>query len=199
MPLAPATVLSPGVAVPQPSIVRAVARTVLVVVVMVAVGLAVGLLGLKLAGWQVLNVLTGSMRPTIVPGQVVVVSPEAATAIRPGQIVTFRRPSGSGTLTHRVARAQPQANGEIQVTTKGDANVGTETWRIPANGTVGVHRATLPAFGGAIGGLVAGHGRPYFVGGVAVIATLLVLAWIWLPEPDRWGRDADEVAAAEPE
>lgn len=199
MQVAPATVLSPGVAVPQTSIARAATRAMLVCGIVGGVVLALVLLGLKLAGWQALTVLTGSMRPTIDPGQVVLVSPERASAIRPGQIVTFRRPRGPGTLTHRVRSVRPRPGGELQVTTRGDANVGTETWRIPTSGTVGLHRATVPLLGGAIGYLVTGRGRPFFVGGGAVIATLLILAWIWLPEPDRWGRDPDEIAAAEPE
>lgn len=182
MALAPATVLTPG-AVPAPtSLARATARAVVVGLAGVTVALALVLLGLKLSGWQTLTVLTGSMRPGIVPGQAIVVSPMAASRIAPGQVITFRRPNATGTTTHRVQRVERLADGRLSVTTKGDANPVGETWQIRADGRVGLHRATLPPVGGAIGGVVAGPGRPYLLGGTVLLGTLLVLFWIWWPD-----------------
>lgn len=181
MVLAPATVLTPG-AVPAPtSLVRAVARAVVVGVAGVVVALALMLLGLKLAGWQTLTVLTGSMRPSIAPGQAIVVSPMAASEITPGQVITFRRPQATGTVTHRAQRVERLADGRLSVTTKGDANPVGETWQIRADGRVGLHRATLPPAGGTIGGVVAGPGRPYLLGATVLLGTVLVLFWIWWP------------------
>lgn len=183
---------------PPQGALRLLARALLAAVLLVAVLLAVGLLVLKLTGWQALTVLTGSMRPAIAPGQVVLVSPESASAMRPGQIVTYHRPGLAGTVTHRVRSVRPAPQGRLRVTTRGDANRGAETWLIPASGTVGRHRATLPPLGGAIGLLVAGHGRPYFVGGVSLLGALLVLWWIWAPERPRRDPALDDLATPEP-
>lgn len=185
MAFSPATVLSPGVVDAPTSPVRAVAHAGLVGVVGVAVVLALAVLGLKLAGWQMLTVLTGSMRPLIDPGQAIVVSPMAATEIVPGQVITFRRPNAPGTTTHRVERVRRLEDGRLSVTTRGDANPAGETWQIRPEGQVGRHRASLPAAGGAIGAVVAGPGRPYLLGATVVLGTLLVLFWIWWPEPRR--------------
>jgi signal peptidase len=183
--LSPATVLTPG-AVPAPtSLARATARALVVGVVGLVVVLALALLGLKLAGWQTLTVLTGSMRPLIAPGQAIVVSPMPASEIAPGQVITFRRPQSTGTVTHRVQRVAPLPDGRLSVTTKGDANPVGETWQIAATGRVGRHRASLPAIGGAIGGVVAGPGRPYLLGATVLVGTALVLFWIWWPSPRR--------------
>lgn len=180
--VSPATILSSGVAPPTPSAVRLLRRAALAVVTVTVVAAAVALLALKLAGWQALTVLTGSMRPTIAPGQVIVVSPVAIREVRPGDVITFTRPNGRGTLTHRVERIALVSDGRFQVTTRGDANQAGETWRITADGTVGRHRATLPALGGALSAVVAGSGRPYLVAGTVLVGLILVLRWIWLPE-----------------
>jgi len=181
--LSPATVLTPGAVEAPVSLVRATARAVLIGAVGLTVALAIGLLGLKLAGWQTLTVLTGSMRPLITPGQAIVVSPMAASEIAPGQVITFRRPNASGgTVTHRVQRVQRLQDGRLSVTTQGDANPAGETWQIAGNGQVGLHRASLPAAGGAIGAVVAGSGRPYLLGGTVLLGAVLVLGWIWWPE-----------------
>lgn len=190
MALAPATVLTPG-AVPAPtSLARATARAVVVGLAGVAVALALVLLGLKLSGWQTLTVLTGSMRPGIVPGQAIVVSPMAASEIAPGQVITFRRPHATtGTVTHRVQRVERLTDGRLSVTTKGDANPVGETWQIRGDGRVGLHRATLPPVGGSIGNVVAGPGRPYLLGATVLLGTVLVLFWIWWPAPARGDDD----------
>jgi signal peptidase len=183
--IAPATVLTPGtVDVPATSF-RLAGRAVPGAIVGLLVVLALVLLALKLAGWQTLTVLTGSMRPTIDPGQAIVVSPIPASAIEPGQVITFRRPDGPGTLTHRVRRVERWTDGRLSVTTQGDANPVGETWQIAANGRVGQHRATLPAAGGAIGNVVAGKGRPYLLASTVLVGTVLVLIWIWWPQPRR--------------
>lgn len=183
MALAPATVLTPGATPAPTSLARAAARVVAVVLAVAVVALALVLLGLKLAGWQTLTVLTGSMRPSIAPGQSIVVSPMPAAEIVPGQVITFRRPQSTGTVTHRVQRIERRPDGRLSVTTKGDANPAGETWQIRAGGRVGRLRATLPAVGGAIGSVVAGPGRPYLLGAAVLIGTVLVLLWIWWPAP----------------
>ncbi|WP_210491335.1 signal peptidase I [Patulibacter sp. SYSU D01012] len=192
MPLAPATVLTPELAPAAPSRWRAARRAgrVLAVTALVALGLL--LAAFKLSGWQALTVLTGSMRPTIVPGQVVLVSPTPVAAVRPGQIVTFERPFGPGTVTHRVQRVAAAPGGRLSVTTKGDANPAPETWQIPATGTVGRLRAVLPDAGGSLALLVAGRGRPYFVGGVTALAALLVVWFIWRRDPQLAEPGGDE-------
>lgn len=184
MSLTPATVLSPDLALAPPSRRRGIRRVAHVLVLVGVAVVAVLLVAFKASGWQALTVLTGSMRPTIVPGQVVLVSPTPVTAVRPGQVVTFDRPFGPGTVTHRVRRIAPAPGGRLSVTTQGDANPAPETWQIPATGTVGRLRAVLPAAGGSVALLVAGRGRPYFVGGVTALAALLVVWFIWRRDPE---------------
>jgi signal peptidase len=190
--VAPATVLAPGVAEPVAGPLDVARRAAHVLLVLGGVGAAVVVLAFKLSGWQALTVLTGSMRPAIAPGQVVLTAAVPVSTVRPGEVITFARPGRAGTTTHRVVSVVPAAGGHLTVTTKGDANPGPETWRIADTGTVGRVRAVLPAVGGTLALFVAGPARPYFVGGVTALAAVLVLWWVWRPEDDDEEDEEDE-------
>ena len=81
--------------------------------------------------------LTGSMEPTISPGDVVIdeeIKPMNASV---GDIVTFRDPEDqSKLLTHRVVAIRRKGL-QLWFTTQGDANNTQEHWRVPARGQIG--------------------------------------------------------------
>lgn len=99
-------------------------------------GLSLGVLLLVLAlgtitvalpavvGGMPLSVLTGSMRPTLPPGTLVVIKPAPVEEIGVGDVITFQIESGKPAVaTHRViARSDDSASGEVRFTTQGDAN-----------------------------------------------------------------------------
>lgn len=70
-------------------------------------------------GGRLLNVQTGSMRPSIQPGDTVVVMPVALSRLQLGDIISYRVPSNQSLIvSHRVI-AHPNSN---TLVTKGDAN-----------------------------------------------------------------------------
>lgn len=75
-------------------------------------------------GGMPLSVLTGSMRPHLPPGTLVVVKPTPVEEIGVGDVITFQIESGQPAVaTHRVvARSVDSATGEVRFTTQGDAN-----------------------------------------------------------------------------
>ena len=77
-----------------------------------------------LVGGMPLSVLTGSMRPHLPPGTLVVVKPTPVEEIGVGDVITFQIESGRPAVaTHRViARSVDSASGEVRFTTQGDAN-----------------------------------------------------------------------------
>lgn len=88
-----------------------------------AVVLAAAVLVPRLAGATPYTVLTGSMEPTHPPGSLVVVKPVPVEEIRTGDVVTYQRESGKpAVVTHRVTRVGTDLEGEISLTTQGDAN-----------------------------------------------------------------------------
>jgi signal peptidase I len=70
------------------------------------------------AGFDPVVITSGSMRPHVRPGDVLLVSPGAARSPAAGQIIQFRDPSRATTLTHRIVRVDDAGS----IITKGDAN-----------------------------------------------------------------------------
>ena len=145
----------------------------------VAVALAVAIAGPLVLGWRTLTVMSGSMQPTIHTGDAVVVRPVRADTVRPGDVVTFRDPGGTGRLiTHRVRTVRTTDAG-VEVTTRGDANTATEQWRTPPRGQVGRVVYRLPTAGYVLAPTASRTGRLAFVAAPALLLALLVLSAIW--------------------
>ncbi len=77
----------------------------------------------RLSGATPYTILTGSMRPDLPPGTLVVVKPAAADDIEVGNVVTYQLKSGEPTVvTHRVLGISFAGDGTRTFTTQGDAN-----------------------------------------------------------------------------
>lgn len=105
---------------------------------LVAVAVALLTFGPLTGSYRTLTVLSGSMRPYLQPGDVVVVSPVRAADLHVGDVITYYLPGAGKTLvTHRIVRIV--TSGELPtVQTKGDANNtpdevvqlgGSQVWR----------------------------------------------------------------------
>lgn len=107
-----------------------------------AVVVAGALLALLIAGPLVVGDhphtdLSGSMEPTISPGDVVINEGIEPWEARVGDIVTFHDPQEpSKLLTHRVVHTKDTGS-HIVFVTQGDANNTQEHWRIAATGEIG--------------------------------------------------------------
>jgi signal peptidase I len=151
---------------------RAVGHALGTSVVLIAVAALLALaVGPHVFGYRTVTMRTGSMRPVVGPGDVVVIRSEPVTAVRPGQLITFAAPvPGSPVLTHRVVTVDHQATGTV-VTTKGDANPAPDPWLARLEGDTAWHVvAVVPAVGWAIAWL---H-RPL----VRVLSVWLLPAWL---------------------
>ncbi|HEV2923981.1 MAG TPA: signal peptidase I [Solirubrobacteraceae bacterium] len=156
---------------------RALSSTLLAGVVLV---ILVTIAGMLLGAWRFSVIDTGSMRPTLNPGDVAVLTPEPTTALKRGQIVAFH-PPGEPKLTviHRVVSIHRVSNGVI-IQTKGDANNAADQWRARIIGNT-VWRERLKAQ--KVGYLAAwSQRRPVRFGLLIIIVTLVVsmmLGSIW--------------------
>lgn len=141
-----------------------------------------------LFGHKTLTVLSGSMAPTLRPGDVVVDSKIAPLDARVGDVVTFRDPErGSIVVTHRVVSMRASAD-DVYFETKGDANTGTEKWSIRTDGTIGRVEYRVPKIGYVVNTLGSRFGRLAFIVVPALLLALLELRRIWRPaekEPSR--------------
>ena len=87
---------------------------------------------------RILEVTGGSMAPTYYPGDLIVIDGRVGGEVRPGDVVTVRRPTGV-LYTHRVDTILP--NGAI--VTRGDANPVPDTPAIGIGDIQGVVRARI--------------------------------------------------------
>ncbi len=96
-------------------------------------------------GWQPSLILTGSMRPALKPGDVVLVAPPAPDRpVRRGQVVLVRDPEApSGRVMHRVVRIDEDA----MITTQGDANPNPDVVAHSPDDVLGIARLVVPAAG----------------------------------------------------
>jgi len=75
-----------------------------------------------IGGWKALDVLTGSMRPAIRPGALVLIHRVPLNSIHPGNVVTYVNPHDTSELiTHRVTGIS-KTGPVTMITVKGDAN-----------------------------------------------------------------------------
>jgi signal peptidase len=112
------------------------------------VSLLLGMLTLTLApqavGWRSDVVLSGSMRPALEPGDVVVSAPVQAGDVQVGDIVIVDNPARPGhTLVHRVDSVR--ADGTL--VTRGDANASADSTSVAPAEVLGRGRLRVPGVG----------------------------------------------------
>lgn len=105
---------------------------------------------------EALVVLTGSMQPTIDPGDVVFIEDVAIEEVQVGDIVTFHpHTADQRTFTHRVVEITVDEDGTrgILLTTQGDANEDPDPMQVNEAMLVGKTSHVLPAYGKIIYGI----------------------------------------------
>ena len=146
----------------------------------VALLLVVGI-GPLTGRYRVATVLSGSMSPTMDAGSMVFSTPEPASSVAAGQVITFEIPTGDHRVeTHRVIEVIKDGP-EPVVRTKGDANTAPDPWQAKLDGSTPLWRARFAV--PKLGYLVQALRGPWF----RIVSTLLApalflvvcLATIW--------------------
>jgi signal peptidase len=138
--------------------------------------LAAGVLVPRLGGGTPYTVLTGSMRPDLPPGTLVVVRPVNPVDIGVGSVITYQLESGRpAVVTHRVVSQGLDPEGHPVFATQGDANdAPDEQWVRPVQ-IRGELWYSVPYLG-YLSTLLTGHERQL---GVHVVATGLAGYALW--------------------
>lgn len=146
------------------------------IVVTAVAALAAVAIGPRLGLFRLETVLSGSMRPTFNPGDILVVAPEPTSQVRVGQVITYQIPTGDHHVeSHRVVRLlHPGARPVFE--TKGDANSAADPWQARlSSGTAWRQRLVIPKLGSLIIWL-----RQPFVHRLCVLVVPFLLAGWWL-------------------
>jgi signal peptidase I len=115
-----------------------------------------------LNGWTPLVVVSGSMAPTILPGDVVLIDPTVKDP-PPGAVVAYR--TGDGLVTHRVVESK---DGSLR--TRGDANPVDDSTPVEPSDVIGQGRLLVPYVGYARVATGTAGGRTIGVIGLAALA-----------------------------
>jgi signal peptidase len=133
------------------------------------------------AGYRPLIDHSGSMRPTIRAGDLLITHAVPAASLRVGQIVSFDDPDLGGKLvTHRVVAIQP-AGGRIDFLTRGDANSASESWSAARHASVGRMIVQIPGLGRAVAWMADTWARTALLTLVALVLSTALLRRIWRP------------------
>jgi signal peptidase I len=124
------------------SIGRLIDRLLTVLIVAVGViGVAIGVL-VFVAHLHFQTVTSGSMRPTISPGDVAVTQAVPASSLKVGDVIVFFPPTSSTEpVMHRIVSL---VNGVI--TTRGDANNVDDSWQATLSGTTAYRMVAVVPF-----------------------------------------------------
>lgn len=169
-------------------------------IIVIALVVSASVLVPRLAGAQPYTILTGSMRPSLPPGTLVVVKPVDATEINVGDVITYQLESGKDVVvTHRVVEQGLDADRRPVFRTQGDANPSPDpSWVRPAQ-VRGQRWYSIPLVG-RLGGAFSGREHEVLDVGVGVLLfgyagrTLLVVR-----RERRELRDGRRRAGAAPE
>ena len=144
-------------------------------------------LGPPTGAYQVRTVLTGSMRPTMPEGSVVMITPIPPAALRVQDVITYRIPvEDRRIVTHRIVEIV-ETGAEPVVRTQGDANDTADLWVARLKGGQAWRvRLSVPKVGYALAALRQPAARRLTVLAAPALLALVSLVRIWAPsKPER--------------
>lgn len=160
-----------------------IVTTLLVVIVVV---FALLLVGVRLVGFQVFTVLSGSMEPAYHTGALLYVKEAEHTELEAGDVITFMMNEDT-VATHRIVEVVPDDEDPsvIRYRTKGDANEDIDAQLVHYKNVIGTPVFSIPYLGYVANYIQNPPGTYIAIAGAAV---LLLLVFI----PDLFASDKDK-------
>ena len=158
----------------MPKNVKKVWDAVTTALVVLVVIFAIFLMGSRLVGLQVFNVISGSMEPTYSVGDLIYVKEVDPDGIRVGDAITFVLNEDLVVATHRVIRIDSENR---HFYTKGDANEHEDANPVHFNNVIGTPVFHIPLLG-YVSAYIQNPPGMY----VAIGAGVLLVAAVFLPD-----------------
>lgn len=137
--------------------------------------LAIALAGVRLIGWDVYVVLSGSMEPVYKTGSIIYLDDVDVNTLEKGDVITYQVSSDT-MVTHRIVEVVEQ-DGQTMYRTKGDANDVEDGSLVPQSQIVGSPVFTIPYLGYLVKFIQSPAGKY-----AAVSAGALMLLMVFLPD-----------------
>lgn len=160
-----------------PKLKKIIDITTTVVVVLFVIA-AVFLMGSRLLGYEVYNVISGSMEPTYSKGDLIYVKAVNPNDIRVGDPITFVANENLVVATHRVVRVDRENRCFY---TKGDANETEDQKPVRYENVKGVPQFSIPLLGYVSDYISHPPGTYVAIGGVVVLMAIAFLPDIIAP------------------
>jgi signal peptidase len=162
------------------------------IIVALAVLLAIALVGVRLIGFQVFTVLSGSMEPTYHVGSLIYVKKADYKELQSGDVITFMLDEDT-IATHRIVEVVPDETDPsvLRFRTKGDANQAEDGSLVHYKNVVGTPVFTIPKLGYLANYI---QNPPGMYVAISVGAVLLLLVFL----PDLFGSDDDKEKKRKP-
>ena len=112
----------------------------------------------RLMGYQIYNVVTGSMEPEIPVGSVLYVEYTEPEVLEEGEVIAFD--NGEGVIAHRVVENRRVAG---EITTKGDANADVDLYPVEYSAVIGRVVRHYPVLGALMDLYSSPVGKVYVV------------------------------------
>lgn len=156
------------------------------IIVAIAVLLAIALVGVRLIGFQVFTVLSGSMEPTYHVGSLIYVKKVDYKEFKSGDVITFMLDEDT-VATHRIVEVIPDEKDSsvLRFRTKGDANESEDGSLVHYKNIVGTPVFSIPKLGYLAGYI---QNPPGMYVAISIGAILLLLVFL----PDLFGRDEEK-------
>ena len=148
-----------------------------VIVAIVAI-VAAGLVGLRLAGFRVFTVMSGSMEPEYPVGSMIYVRPVDYTELKVGDVISYVANGENTIVTHRITEIKVDEGDAsvLRFRTKGDMNDLADTRLVHYKNVLGTPVVAIPL----IGYVAYNVQQPPGIY-VALVAGTLLLAWTFMP------------------
>ena len=157
-------------------IIKKVWNAITTVLVILIVILAVLLVGVRLAGFQVFTVLSGSMEPTYHVGSLIYVKDVDYRQLEAGDVITFMLDENT-VATHRIIQVVPDEDEPevLRYATQGDANDAPDGTLVHYKNVIGTPVFTIPKLGYVANYIQNPPGTYIAISGAAILLLLMFL------------------------
>ena len=165
--------------------------TVLVILIVI---LAILLVGVRLAGFRVFTVLSGSMEPTYHVGSLIYVKDVDYRQLEAGDVITFMLDENT-VATHRIIQVVPDEDEPevLRYATQGDANDAPDGTLVHYKNVIGTPVFTIPKLGYVANYIQNPPGTYIAISGAAILLLLMFLPDLFSEdEPKKTAESAGE-------
>ncbi len=161
---------------PLNATVKRIWNTVTTAIVIIIVALAVALVGMRLFGFKIFTVLSGSMEPDIKTGALIYVRDVEPNELEVNDVITFML-SEDMVATHRIVEIIPDDENPsiLRFRTKGDANDMEDAGLVHQNNIIGEMKLTIPYLGYLTNYIQHPPGTYIAIAGGAILLILVFL------------------------